>query len=52
MVLPEGDMENRIYHKHKLEKGHTTYSPLSQVGLQQYLQWSETVMFFFEPRLS
>lgn len=37
VVLPEDGMENRIYHKHKLGKGHTTYSPLFQVGLQQYL---------------
>lgn len=52
VVLPEDGMKNRTYHEHKLGKGHTTYSPLSQVGLQQYLQWSEIVVFFFEACLS
>lgn len=52
VVLPEDDMESRTYHKHKLGECHTTYSQLFQVGLQQYLQWSEIVMFFFERSLS
>lgn len=52
VVLLEDYMENRIYHKHKLGKGHTTYSPLFQVGLQQYLQWPEIVMFILGPCFS